>query len=66
MNTFSSLGIIQNALAPSSAEVTSVLRQLQNEFEKPDYHKASIIRVMQQILPDFHHIETGKGLDDKM
>lgn len=65
-DSFKSLGIIRNALIPSSAAITEVLTQIQHELAHSAYSKASIVKVMQHILPDFHHIETGKSLDEKM
>ena len=36
------------------------------EFEFDNCFKADIINIISQYLPNFEHIETGKGLDGKM
>ncbi|MEZ4897640.1 MAG: polysaccharide biosynthesis protein [Saprospiraceae bacterium] len=66
LSQFHSLGVIKNAPVPSSQEIDTTILQLKQEIDSGHYDKASIIHVMQQFLPDFHHIETGKSLDEKM
>jgi len=35
-------------------------------FKRESYNKEDIIKIMNKILPNFNHIETGKSLDQKM
>ena len=35
-------------------------------FKRESYSKEDIIKIMNKILPNFNHIETGKTLDQKM
>ena len=35
-------------------------------FKRDSYKKEDIIKIMNKILPNFNHIETGKTLDQKM
>ena len=66
MNTFHSLGVIKNAPRRSLDEIHSMIDKLSSTLNKPDVTKASIVEVMTEFLPTFHHIETGKTLDQKM
>lgn len=66
MNTFHSLGVIKNAPRRSLDEIHSMIDKLSSTLNKSDVTKASIVEVMTEFLPTFHHIETGKNLDQKM
>ena len=35
-------------------------------FKRDSYNKEDILKIMNKILPNFNHIETGKTLDQKM
>ncbi len=37
-----------------------------NPVKKNDYSKSDIIKIINNYLPGFSHIETGQKLDDKM
>lgn len=63
---FDSLGVITGKETPDSYKITSLLAKLENEFNKPETTKEQIVKILQDYLPDFHHIETGKSLDSKM
>jgi FlaA1/EpsC-like NDP-sugar epimerase len=66
LSTFHSLGVIKNAPRRSLTEIHSMIDKLSSTLNKPDVTKASIVEVMTEFLPTFHHIETGKNLDQKM
>jgi len=63
---FNSLGVIKNAPRRSLPEIHSMIDKLSLTLNSPDVTKASIVEVMTEFLPTFHHIETGKNLDQKM
>lgn len=63
---FNSLGVIKNAPRRSLAEIHSMIDKLSSTLNNPAVTKASIVEVMTEFLPTFHHIETGKNLDQKM
>ena len=44
----------------------SIILEIENLFKRDAYEKKDIIKVMNRLLPDFNHIETGKTLDQKM
>lgn len=43
-----------------------VINSFSEVFETSDKDKRSIVKVLQRYLPEFHHKETGKSLDEKM
>lgn len=66
LESFNSLGVIKNAPRRSLAEIHSMIDKLSSTLNNPAVTKASIVEVMTAFLPTFHHIETGKNLDQKM
>ncbi len=66
MNRFSSLGVITGKVIPDKRRIDSLFIALQAEFEKDSTTKEAIVKVLQDYLPSFNHIETGKSLDSKM
>lgn len=66
LETFDSLGIIKNAPRKEIAEIKTLIESLKRVLQKPDLTKEAIVTVMHEYLPSFHHIETGKNLDQKM
>lgn len=63
---FSSLGVITGKEIPDKDRVNTLIKDLNCAFEKPGTTKEEIIAIMQDYLPSFVHIETGKSLDSKM
>ncbi len=63
---FESLGVIKNAPCQDLNEIARMFRELRQAFEKADVSKQDIVTLIQQFIPNFEHIETGKGLDMKM
>ena len=66
LDRFRSLGVIQCADRASTADVTEIVNQLKEAFAGNDVDKASIVSLMQSVLPSFRHAETGKNLDQRM
>jgi len=66
LESFNSLGVIKNAPRRSLPEIHSMIDKLSSTLNNPAITKASIVEVMTEFLPTFHHIETGKNLDQKM
>jgi len=63
---FVALGIIKNAPRKDISEIKALIQSLQTVLQKQDLTKEAIVTVMHEYLPTFHHIETGKNLDQKM
>lgn len=66
LETFNALGVIKNAEAKPMSEIDAMFAKLSSLFENQELDKAAIIECLQRFLPNFEHIETGKGLDGKM
>ena len=63
---FASLGVIENASSKDRSEVNQFIQKLKTVLQKDSLLKEDIVKVLTDFLPDFHHIETGKNLDQKM
>ena len=66
MDRFQSLGVITGEAVPDRERVETLFRELTAAFAGPHPTKDGIIAIMAAYLPNFEHIETGKGLDSKM
>lgn len=65
-NRMQALGIIVDKPIPEKKALIRFLRKLDEAFEKEDLSKETIVEIIQEYLPNFHHIEKGKSLDSKM
>lgn len=63
---FESLGVITGKTVPDKAAVDKLIVALTEVFESPTVRKENIVHMMEEYLPNFEHIETGKTLDEKM
>jgi hypothetical protein len=66
MEQFESLGVIKNARKLPVSQIEDCVADLKNTMNLGKYDKQSIVHSLKKYLPDFQHIETGKGLDQKM
>ena len=65
-NLYESIGVITNSQKPNHQKLESVIDQLNELFTRNQYNKEDIINSMNNLIPNFKHIETGKSLDQKM
>ncbi len=65
-DSFINLGVVKNSTKRSIQEIDAIFDQLHNLFESNEVTKAAIVDILKTYLPNFEHIETGKGLDSKM
>ena len=65
-NLYDSIGVITNSQKSNHKKLESVINQLNELFTKNEYSKEDIISLMNNLIPNFKHIETGKSLDQKM
>ncbi len=63
---FVSLGVVKNSKKRPMAEIDEIFAALKGLFAKPQTDKAEVVEVLRDYLPNFAHIETGRGLDQKM
>lgn len=66
MNRLQALGVITGKNITDKNKVEILFSKLTAEFAKEETSKEAIIKIMQEYLPNFEHIETGKSLDSKM
>jgi FlaA1/EpsC-like NDP-sugar epimerase len=66
LDQFQALGVIKGAARKSFEQVDDMFRQLNALFEQEDIDKAAIVNLMKDFIPNFEHIEKGKGLDQRM
>ncbi len=65
-NSFVGLGIIKEIKKIDSNKVDDIVEKLNTNFKSSKNNKKIIINLMNDILKNFNHIETGKNLDQKM
>lgn len=65
MERYQSLGVITGKKLPDRGRVEKLFDELTAAFEQQPA-KEDIVRILQDYLPSFEHIETGKSLDSKM
>ena len=63
---FDSLGVIEDSPRRSREEVYAFLSRLEAIFADPGFTKAQVVTALEEFLPDFHHEEKGRNLDQKM
>jgi FlaA1/EpsC-like NDP-sugar epimerase len=66
LKEYDSIGVVTNSIKPLYAEVEQIINEIDLLFKRDNYNKVDVINIMNKILPDFNHIETGKTLDQKM
>ena len=66
MDRLSALGVITGKTVPDKDRIDKLYKDLTSVFESPDVIKEDIVRIMQDYLPNFEHLETGRSLDSKM
>lgn len=63
---FINLGVVKNSKKRTVDEVEGIFARLHEVFDREDSTKADVVEVLSEYLPDFRHIEKGKGLDSRM
>ena len=66
LNRFTSLGIIENVNSKDRTKVNQFIKKLKITLNQDSLSKESLVKLFNEFLPDFHHIETNKSLDEKM
>jgi FlaA1/EpsC-like NDP-sugar epimerase len=65
MDKFKALGVIKNAARRDRASLEKVINDVEELF-KGEINKQAVVNLLQILLPNFQHIETGMNLDQKM
>lgn len=67
MENYLSLGVIKNSPIKDKLSINKTINDLKVLMSgNKSYDKSSIVKALNQNLPNFEHIETGKSLDQKM
>ena len=66
METFQSIGIIKNEVNFSSDMLDNFLERIHDLRAQKVWQKKPVIDLFNEIIPNFHHKETGKYLDGRM
>jgi len=66
IQSFINLGVIKNSKKIDIEEIDSMFDELHSLFESEKVSKSAIVNILKSFLPNFEHIEKGKGLDSKM
>lgn len=66
MNRFINLGIIKNELTFSTDKLNKFILTIENMRSRKQWNKQDIVKLFNEMIPNFNHMETGKYLDGKM
>lgn len=66
MESFINLGVIKNSKKRNTNEMDEIFHRLNKLFESKEVSKSDVVEILNEYLPNFHHIEKGKGLDQNM
>ena len=63
---YSSVGIVSNNHSKDDQELNTFLNRIESLRDGNHWEKRQLVDLFEQMIPDFHHIETGRFLDEKM
>jgi len=66
LDNFHSLGVIKNSIKRDREDIDKMINELKGSMSSGNVSKAKIVEMISKFIPDFAHIETGVGLDQKM
>jgi FlaA1/EpsC-like NDP-sugar epimerase len=66
MGRFMNLGVITRIGRDRDPKIDKVINDIEALFARSSYSKNDILDLLEQAVPSFKHLETGKYLDEKM
>jgi len=66
LDSFDALGVVRGRAANDVAGIRRTLDDLRGLFDRAVLPKEAIVETIATLVPTFHHVETGKSLDEKM
>ncbi len=63
---FAALGVVKGAATQDVAGIRQLAIDLRALFAQEELSKEQIVAVLARLVPTFHHVETGRSLDQKM
>ena len=66
MEKFSKIGIIKNDPIYDERALKKFTEDIKAMHKRKSWSKKELIDIFQEIVPNFHHLEKEKNLDEKM
>lgn len=66
LSRFEALGVVKGQASQDVPAIRSLVTELRELFAQPTLAKGAIVDALTRLVPTFHHVETGKSLDQKM
>lgn len=66
LDRLKALGVVVDKKIPDRSRIAKLFSDLDQVFSKEETTKGEVIAILEEYLPNFRHIETGKDLDRKM
>ncbi|MDD4589515.1 MAG: polysaccharide biosynthesis protein [Parabacteroides sp.] len=66
LEKFINLGVIKNSKKRNIKEIDEIFNRLHNLFDSREVTKSAVVEILSEYLPNFHHIEKKKNLDQQM
>lgn len=66
LGRYEALGVIQNEASYDAARVEGFERRIREMRGKGRWDRGELVRLFNETIPEFHHLETGKFLDGRM
>jgi len=66
LERFEALGVVQGVATQDAAGIRRLVADLRALFAESTLAKGAIVEALVRLVPSFHHVETGKSLDQKM
>lgn len=66
LKRFSSIGVVKSREMGEKKTLTTFLERIEQLRKRPDWSRDEIIKIFNETLPNFQHLETGKFLDGRM
>ena len=66
MDSFNQLGVVKNTSKKPLEDIDYMANKLEAIFLEKELNKKALVSILQEFIPNFSHIETGKSLDQKM
>lgn len=66
LNRFRALGVVEGKSIPEQGNIDKLMNNLHLAFDRTETEKEEIVGILAGYLSNFHHIETGQSLDNRM
>lgn len=66
LDRFAGIGVIENQLRYEDAALESFLETALRLRRQATWEKSDLVDLFERVVPEFHHLETGKYLDSRM